>query len=182
MVLVARSPTLSPATLEPTLSGLLGHGPVRRICSDPLGHGVGEVLGACLPDAPSWTFELLRSKLKPARKLTAYYRIRPGSTSGEDTLRHAGRHVAVTWFAERQTGSSVPPAAGPVAGPFTQLAAASEDGRIVVRVCPDDPAMPPLARLNDTGHLATLLGDLSGRRVAEPVSYTHLTLPTICSV
>ena len=74
MVLVARPRTPTPTTLEPTLSGQLGHGPVRRICSDPLGHGVGEVLGACLPDASSWTFELLRSKLKPARKLTAYYR------------------------------------------------------------------------------------------------------------
>lgn len=175
MVLVARSRTPSPATLEPTLSGQLGHGPVRRICADPLGHGVAEVLGACLPDAPSWTFELLRSKLKPARKLTAYYRITPGPTSGDDALPHAGRHVAVTWFAERQPGSSVLPAAGPATPPFTQLASASEDGRILVRVCPDDPAMPQLARLNDTGHLATLLGDLSGRRVAA----RQLTVDTI---
>lgn len=166
MVLVARPRTPTPTTLEPTLSGQLGHGPVRRICSDPLGHGVGEVLGACLPDAPSWTFELLRSKLKPARKLTAYYRISPGSTSGAETLPHAGRHVAVTWSAERQPGSSVPPAAGPVAAPFTQLAAASDDGRIVVRVCPDDPAMPQLARLSDTGRLAAVLGELAGCRVA----------------
>jgi len=175
VVLVARSRTPSPATLEPTLSGQLGHGPVRRICSDPLGHGVAEVLGACLPDAQSWTFELLRSKLKPARKLTAYYRISPGPESGEDTLHHAGRHVAVTWFADRQRGSPVPPAAGPVAPPFTQLSAVSEDGRIIVRVCPDDPAMPQLARLSDAGHLAAVLGELAKR----PVAARQLTVDTI---
>jgi aminoglycoside phosphotransferase (APT) family kinase protein len=177
VVLVARPRTPSPATLAPTLSGQLGHGPVRRICADPLGHGVAEVLEACLPDASTWTFELLRSKLKPARKLTAYYRITPGPVSGEEApaLRDGGRYVAVTWFAERQPGSSVPPAAGPGAPPVTQLASASEDGRIVVRVCPDDPAMPQLARLNDTAHLAALLGDLSGRRVAA----RQLTVDTI---
>ena len=78
--------------------------------------------------------------------------------------------MAVTWFAERQPGSSVPSAAGPVAPPFTQLASASEDGRIVVRVCPDDPAMPQLARLSDTAHLAALLGDLSAASASPPSS------------
>ena len=175
MVLVARSRPASLATLEPVLSGQLGHGPVRRICADPLGHGVGEVLGDCLPDASSWSFQLLRSKLKPARKLTAYYRVTPGPTSGDDSLRHAGRHVAVTWFAERQPGSSAPPAADSAALPFTQPTSASEDGRIVVRVCPDDPVMPQLARLSDPGHLAAVLGDLAGRRVAA----RQLTVDTI---
>ena len=164
----ARTRTPTPATLEPALSGQLGHGPVRRICADPLGHGVSEVLGACLPDAPSWTFELLRSKLKPARKLTAYYRISPAAPStarGAAVPRDAGRQVAVTWFADRQPASSVLQANGPVAPPFARLSCASEDGRIVVRVCPDDPAMPQLARLSDPGHLAALLGELTGRRV-----------------
>jgi aminoglycoside phosphotransferase (APT) family kinase protein len=150
-----RSWTSSPVALDPALNGDLGHGAVRRLAADPLGHGVAEVVGSCLPDAPSWSWELVRSKYKPARKLTAYYRVAsPGS--GDD------RHVAVTWFADRQP-APWPDAAEP---PSARLSAASEDGRISVRICPDDPAMPQLARLTDPEHLAVLLGGRSGRPVA----------------
>jgi aminoglycoside phosphotransferase (APT) family kinase protein len=165
VALSGRTTTLGPAALEPLLSGALGHAPVRRLCADPLGHGLTEMLGVCLPDASSWRLELLQSKFKPGRKLTAYYRLSPahpaalppGST--EDSHRH--RHLAVTWFVDRQPA--------PLTGqqpPGTRLTTASEDGRIVLRVCPADPAMPQLSRLTDPQHLADLVAELSGHRVA----------------
>lgn len=148
----------SPAVLEPVLYGDLGPGAVRRLAADPLGHGVAAVIGSCLADAPSWKWELVRSKFKPARKLTAYYRVvSPGAGDV--------RHVAVTWSVDREADPS----------PSSRLSAASEDGRISVRICPDDPAMPQLARLTDTGHLAVLLGGRSGR----PVAADRLTVDTV---
>ena len=168
-----RTPTSSPAALDPALSGDLGPAAVRRLVADPLGHGVAEVIGACLPDAPSWGWELVRSKFKPARKLTAYYRISCGAPTPPGA--GADRHVAVTWFADRQPApwpAPSPPAAAP---PFARLAAASEDGRISVRICPDDPAMPQLARLMDPGHLAGLVGERSGR----PVAADRLAVETV---
>lgn len=159
-----RTRTPSPATLEPVLSGDLGHGAVRRLAADPLGHGVAEVLGPSLPDAPSWTWELIRSKLKPSRKLTAYYRVSSAAGLPGDG---GDRHVAVTWFADRQPAPwPAPCPTGPSATPFAGLSALSEDGRISVRVCPDDPTMPQLARLTDRRHLAVLIGERGGSAVA----------------
>ena len=159
----------TPAALPPLLSGSLGHDPVRRLCADPLGHGVADLLGGCLPDARSWRLELVQSKFKPGRKLTAYYRISPAHPSGSttdpgDDVRD--RHLAVTWFADRQPSMAMAPAPGGTVPPFVRSATASEDGRIVLRICPDDPAMPQLSRLTDTRHLADLVDELSGRRVA----------------
>ena len=162
-----RTRTSSPAALEPVLSGDLGHGAVRRLAADPLGHGLVDLLGPCLPDAPSWTWELLRTKFKPSRKLTAYYRVSPAS-GGATSLPGEGRdrHVAVTWFADRQPAAWPDPSpTEPAATSSAALSAASEDGRILVRICPDDPAMPQLARLTERRHLAVLVGERSGRAV-----------------
>ena len=108
--------------------------------------------GACRI-ARSWRLELVQSKFKPGRKLTAYYRISPAHPSGSttdpgDDLRDG--HLAVTWFADRQPAMAVAPAPGGTRPPFVRSATASEDGRIVLRICPDDPAMPQLPRLTDT--------------------------------
>jgi aminoglycoside phosphotransferase (APT) family kinase protein len=125
------------------------------------------MLGECLPDARSCRLELLQSKFKPGRKLTAYYRLSgahpAGTTAAADGFRD--RHLAVTWFVERQPAAAMVPAAGRPQPPFVQLSTASEDGRILVRICPDDPAMPQLPRLADPRHLAALVEDLCGRRV-----------------
>ena len=41
-----RSWTSSPVALDQALNGDLGHGAVRRLAADPLGHGVAEVVGS----------------------------------------------------------------------------------------------------------------------------------------
>lgn len=135
---------------------------------------MAELLGGCLPDGQSLHpeslyLELVQSKFKPGRKLTAYYRISAAHLSGSTTDRGddlRDRHLAVTWFADRQPAGSTAPAPGGTRPPFARSATASEDGRIVLRICPDDPAMPQLPRLSDPRHLADLVGELSGRRVA----------------
>ncbi|QWZ08028.1 aminoglycoside phosphotransferase family protein [Nocardioides panacis] len=138
---------------------------------------MGELLGECLSDAGAWRLDLLQSKFKPGRKLTAYYRLAPARpsppTAGEDGVR--ARHLAVTWSVDRQPAASAMPGTGRPQPPFERLVTASEDGRIVVRICPDDPAMPQLPRLADPGHLAGLVADLCGRRFAT----RQLTVDTV---
>ena len=75
----------TPAGLEEVLAGRLGTGALRRLVAEPpLGHGTL---------TPSGRAELVRTKLKPGRKLTACYRW------GTDTSQLA----TVTWYADGRT-------------------------------------------------------------------------------
>jgi aminoglycoside phosphotransferase len=179
--LAARTRKSTPALLDLVLSGSLGHGAVRRLAADPLGNGVAEVLEGSLPDAPSLTWELVRSKFKPSRKLTAYYRVSNTRPSEGTDPRSGGPqdlHVAVMWFAQRQPVLRVADtsAADRSVPRSALLGAASEDGRIAVRISPDDPVMPQLTRLTDPWHLAFLVGDLSGRPAVAPGQVTVDTI------
>jgi aminoglycoside phosphotransferase (APT) family kinase protein len=113
--------------LDEVLSGRGGVEPVRDLALHPERHGVRE------PDAgPSAGGEthltLLRTKFKPARKLTAYYRSTGAATAPE--------HLAVSW--------QVTPSIG-------------ENGLVTVMRYPEDPAMPQLVRLADAEYLAGLV-------------------------
>jgi len=74
-----------------TLTGSLGVGPLRDLVLDPLPHGVRGMLADLVPEWDGSLERLIRTKYKPARKLTAYYQLTPGDEA---------RHVAVTWTNE----------------------------------------------------------------------------------
>jgi len=117
--------------LRAVLSGSLGVAAVREVALAPWRHGLEETpTGAAR--SPGDGLELLRTKFKPARKLTAYYRRSRGN--GTDA-----EHLAVSWHA------GTPVARG---------------GRVSVEASPADPAMPHLSRLTDPAYLAALLARL----------------------
>ncbi len=137
------------------MSGTLGADAVRHVVVAPRRHGLADLLEACHPTGRVASVRLLRTKYKPGRKLTGYYRAR---------VEGAGREpvpLAVTWCSQ--------PAADPLpvitddAGriAFARLTARSSDGRTSLLVSPADPAMPQLARLHDPVHLAEVLAGLT---------------------
>jgi hypothetical protein len=124
--------------LRAVLSGSLGVEAVRGVALAPWRHGL-EVTPTKGARSPGEDLELLRTKFKPHRKLTAYYRRgRPDGTPAE--------HLAVSW----QAGASV-----------------ADAPRVSVTTSPADPAMPHLSRLTSPSYLAALLARLDpGRGLA----------------
>jgi aminoglycoside phosphotransferase len=131
-------------------------------------YGLAQLLGQCLSvPAPPVGIELLRTKFKPGRKLSAYYRV----NLGDET-----RSIAVDWFAE----PGPPPVnAGEIndeaarrhlLAPFTQLAARTGDGQAALRVAPGDPQMPQLVRLSQHDYLMGMLSDLTADAFAFPAA------------
>lgn len=82
------SPTELP---RETLTGSRGVGPLRDMALNPLRHGVRGLLTDLVPDWDGSLHRLIRTKYKPARKLTAYYQLTPDDEAS---------HVAVTWTNE----------------------------------------------------------------------------------
>lgn len=82
----------SPESVAAALAGRDGHDAIRAVVSDPLHHGVAELLDADRPGVRTRSLVLRRSKYKPGR-LTAYYTVGEGAES-------AGRHAAVSWAAD----------------------------------------------------------------------------------
>lgn len=168
---------LWPHAVEDVLAGHLGPEAVRRLAVEPFDHGLTGLLDECLPGDPQPRLDLLRTKYKPGRKLTAYYRLPAGHG------RHATRHLAVSWSAEPRTADPAAAAASAagsmteeVRGPFTRLAAGSPDGRTLLLVSPADPAMPQLGRLNDLRHLGALAAEPADRRAWTPERVTLRTV------
>lgn len=140
---MAVAPTRSADTLDEVLDGHVGPGVLRQITVDPLRHGLADLLADRFADLRSWDLELLRTKYKPSRKLTAYYRIAGDAIAGDasgDGAAH--RHLAVSWSAQ------TPP-----------------ESRITALVSPADPAMPQLQRLTEPGHLLGMLEAFTGRKI-----------------
>ncbi|MGH3588494.1 MAG: hypothetical protein ACRDQ0_19480, partial [Pseudonocardia sp.] len=128
---------LSPAdALDDILDGRLGQDAVRQVVRNPLRNGLADLLHDQLADCRSGDLELLRTKFKPFRKLTAYYRLQ------RDPVDAATRLLAVSWFAQAKRG-----------GP-----------RVTVLASPADPAMPQLGRLVEPAYLASRIEELTGRR------------------
>lgn len=145
--------------LEDALTGRLGAGSVRRIVLNPLQHGLADLLASCLPDPSSCVVDLMRTKFKPGRKLTAYYGV---------TVSGITRHVSLSWLVQPLTpaldAGSVEAEAGRrrVLAPFTRLAATSDDRRTTLLVGPADPRMPQLVTLSQPEHMATAIAQLAG--------------------
>lgn len=141
------------------IDGHLGPEGLREIVYHPMRYGLAELLELCLPSsAPLDGVALLRTKFKPARKLSAYYRI---------TVGHQPRAIALTWLPEP---SPLPANAAEidddaerrqVLAPFRRLAVVTGDGRATLLVAPGDPQMPQLVRLNEHAYLGDLLSDLT---------------------
>jgi hypothetical protein len=69
-----------------------GHAAVAAAVSEPLSHGVAELVAGRFPGNDLGPLRLVRSKYKPRHKLTGYY---------VAESRRAGRqHLAVTWHAD----------------------------------------------------------------------------------
>lgn len=152
-----------PPVIDEILAGRLGAEPVRRLLFRPADLVPGELLRGCLPSASPARWRLLRSKLKPGRKLSAWYELMaPGAGSP--------RRVAVTW----QAGPAAPPPAEVLrslgaqasgrglAAPFTRLWAGSPDHRVHLLLAPLDPAFPHLVRFYDPAYAAGLLDGVLG--------------------
>jgi hypothetical protein len=133
VVAATRYQASPPSGLGDVLSGGLGADPVRRVILDPWRHGLGAALGEALPGRRFGRLEVLRSKFKPGRKLSAYYLL--------DTSA-APVHLAATW---------------------SGVGAGAAGDRCSVLVSPADPTMPQLVRLTDPVHLARSVSDLAGR-------------------
>jgi hypothetical protein len=117
--------------LRAVLSGALGVEAVREVALAPWRHGLEET-PTTVVRSPGEGLELLRTKYKPHRKLTAYYRRSHRDGTGAE-------HLAVSWRA---------------------LAPGADEPRISVDVSPADPAMPHLSRLTNPSYLAALLARL----------------------
>lgn len=129
-------PTAPPlGMLDEVLSGRLGVAAVRDVVLHPWQHGAGgspaEIPAGPLTDG-AVGLTLLRSKFKPGRKLSAYYRRGPGDSA-------AAEYLAVSWHSGAADGDT---------------------GAVTVQAFPDDPGMPQLARLSDPDYLASLATDL----------------------
>jgi hypothetical protein len=166
-----------PPAIDDVLTGQLGIEPIRRLLLRPADLVPGELLRGCLPSAPPLRWHLLRSKLKPGRKLSAWYElIAPRTTRPW--------RAAVTW----QAGPAAPPDATlrsldaqardrGLAAPFTRLWAGSPDHQVHLLLAPLDPAFPQLVRFYDPAYVARLLdgvlggGGTSGGFEVGPVRY-----------
>lgn len=120
------------ADLLDVLRGSTDAAGVRGVVAEPMRHGVGEVLDSHPSGSPPRRLQLVRTKYKPSRKLTAsYVQVSDGGATSP-------RHAVVTWTLE---GSDV---------------------RTAVRVPPDDATMPQLERLTDARHVASLVESMAG--------------------
>lgn len=133
------APSRSANTLDEILDGHVGPGVLRQIAVDPLPHGLADLLDSRFAHVRSRDLQLLRTKYKPSRKLTAYYRIAADASADGDGA--ALPHLAVSWSA------GTPP-----------------ESRITALLSPADPAMPQLRRLTQPGHLVGLLEAFTGRK------------------
>ena len=132
------SPSDGLTTLAEVLGGHTDAAGVREVVTRPLRHGAWELLSShALTDLPC-ELQLVRSKYKPSRKLTACYVL--SSADRATTPRHA----VVSWSLD---GAEV---------------------RVSLSVAPEDSSMPQLARLVDPGHVASLVGSMTGRPVPAP--------------
>jgi hypothetical protein len=171
---VTRAASNTGELVTPALSSGLNPDQLRELARHPLEHGLTGPLRQCLPEpSPLPELELVRTKYKPVRALTAYYRTNPPTAS---------RWLAVSWTAGssatagRDFESSAVETLEEEASrrhllaPFTRLAA--DDGTSVsVLVSPADPKMTQLVRLQDPAYLDDLLHALASppvplRRVA----------------
>ena len=110
------------------LSGQLGADGIREFVHNPMHHGLANLLSQCVPGRERLgSADLLRTKYKPGRKLTAYYNLHVGAEV---------RPIALSWSAEPQTDSmdaADMPRPGSTAAPGCPVRNGSARGRTVGR-------------------------------------------------
>jgi aminoglycoside phosphotransferase (APT) family kinase protein len=136
------APRAGTSELQDVLLGALGAAGVRQVVLDPRRFGLAELLELLAPRSGAARLTLLRTKFKPARKLTAYYRLL------QDQAQPLP--LAVTWSLDGGTG---------------------EVGVDLLRY-PADPAMPHLSRLtpDHLGESVAALTGSPARPAADVVS------------
>ena len=122
-------------------------------------HGLADLLAQCVPGREKLSStNLLRTKYKPGRKLTAYYWLHVGAEV---------RPIALSWYAETHPASldaaDMQDQTAPrhQVAPFVRLTARTESGQVGLLIAPIDPQMPQLIRLNDHSHMASMLKNLT---------------------
>jgi aminoglycoside phosphotransferase len=145
--------------LEEVLDGRLGADGIRELVHNPMQHGLANLLAQCVPGREKLSSaKLLRTKYKPGRKLTAYYRLHVGAEV---------RPIALSWYAESHPDSlaaaDMQDQAAPhhLVAPFVRLTARTESGQMGLLIAPIDPQMPQLIRLNEHSHVASMLKNLT---------------------
>jgi hypothetical protein len=102
--------------------------------------------------------QLLRTKYKPGRKLTAYYRLRIGAEA---------RPIALTWSVESLSDAmdaadrQDQTAPRHLVAPFERLSARTDAGHMGLLIAPLDPQMPQLMRLSQHSHLTAMLREVA---------------------
>ncbi|HYO31998.1 MAG TPA: phosphotransferase [Nocardioidaceae bacterium] len=148
---------------------------VRDLALRPSPYGVAGLLSECVNGDPSaWRLDLLRTKFKPSRKLSAYYRL--PSAGG-------GRSIAVTWSAEPAASRAEADEleddarARGLLAPFSHLTAMSDDGRINLLISPADPVLPQLVRTSQESYLEGMVAALAGPlQLRSPAAMTVRTI------
>ena len=145
--------------LEEVLDGRLGADGVAELVHNPMQHGLADLLAQCVPGREKLSSaKLLRTKYKPGRKLTAYYRLHVGAEVRPIALS------LVRGVAPRQLGRRRH--AGPGGTPPSSRTIRAPDR--ADRKWTDGPADRPdrsadaaALRLNDHSHVASMLKSLT---------------------
>lgn len=151
--------------VDAVVSGSAGQGAVRRLVLTGVGPGqLPPAVQTCLPRATRGSSQLLKTHLKPGRRLTAYYRL----TVSADPA--GSRCAAVTWSMgstaaehaavlcpDRATALEQEAARRGVRQPFTRLSGTDLPEQRRVTISPLDADFPQLVRLSDPRHLAQAL-------------------------
>jgi aminoglycoside phosphotransferase len=149
-------------TIDEALSGAAGLAGVQWVLYGvPVQRALQELLATLLaPPTTMRTCRLLRAKVKPGRKLTAYYEV---ELAGQRDASPQPRAIAVTWSAQPHptalpvsTMEAVALESG-VAAPFRRLLASDDKWRMQIEVAPLDPAFPPLVRAMTPAQVVTML-------------------------
>lgn len=162
----ARVPGPRPASghVDAVVSGSAGQGAVRRLVLTGVGPGrLPAAVQACLPSPTAGSSQLLKTHLKPGRRLTAYYRLTVvGDPAGS-------RCAAVTWSMASAADRAAAPcpdhgaeleeeaARRGVRRPFSRLSGTGLQEQRRVTISPLDADFPQLVRLSDRRYLAQAL-------------------------
>ena len=152
-------------TLIEALDGQLGSGGIRELALNPMQHGLADLLSQCLPgQGQLMRTELLRTKYKPGRKLTAYYRLHIGAVV---------RPIALSWVAKPEPDGMDADieddgAHRQLVAPFARLTARTMSGQMVLLIAPMDPQMPQLMRLNERSYVMSMLNNLTSCTALSP--------------
>ncbi|MCE7983548.1 MAG: aminoglycoside phosphotransferase family protein [Caldilinea sp. CFX5] len=151
-------------TIDEALSGAAGLAGVQWVLyGAPVQRALQELLATLLaPPATVRACRLLRAKVKPGRKLTAYYEV---ELAGQSDAPPQPRAIAVTWTVQPaqtalpvSTMEAVALESG-VAAPFRRLLASDDKWRMQIEVAPLDPAFPHLVRAMTPAKVVALLSE-----------------------